>query len=152
MCNENYGSKFNSWTLNFLVVVVTGLLSLVLYWHFHDYNIIEYKVDKIEMIKDEYVVGEPLSYRISFCKEGNLDATVLRYVKDTVIYSYPETTSSFEEGCSNFVSTSILTPNVPEGEYRYENTIIYHVNPIKTVKYTIESEPFKIINPANECD
>lgn len=147
MCKPNLNYKFNSWALNFLVVVVTGLLALVLYWHLNDYDIIEYNMERIEMVKDEYVVGEPLSYRISFCKEGNLDATVLRFVKDTVVYSYPEIISSIEEGCSDFVSTSTITPNVPSGEYRYENTVIYQVNPLKTVRYTIESEPFKIINP-----
>lgn len=149
MCNkhEKVASKFNRIALNILTVLTTFALGLAAYWSLWDYDVVEYNTEKLVMQKDEYVVGEPLTYRLSVCKNGDLSATVIRNIRDTVVYSYPVIQSSLPEGCSDFISSSSLAPNVPTGTYVYENTVIYQVNPIRTVQYHIESTPFKIINP-----
>jgi len=143
---KNMEDRFTKITLNtILVVVVLGIMFL-LYWSLWPYDIIDYKVDYFEMQKDEYRVGEPLTYRIAFCKKGSYTGTVIRTLKDGVIYIYPEITSRISEGCIDQISTTTIVPNVPTGTYVFRNEVIYKVNPIREISYIMESKPFKIIN------
>lgn len=139
-------NKLTSIVLNLILVGIIFSIGLFLYWSLKPYNIIDYKIEKLEMQKKEYVVGEALTYRIVFCKKGNYKGEVIRRLHDGVYYSFPALTSTIKEGCHNFISTSNITPNVPEGEYTFEDEIIYRPNPIKEIRYFIESEPFYIIN------
>lgn len=139
-------NKLTGIILNLILAGMVLSIGLILYWSFRPYNIVEYKIDYFEMQKDEYVVGEPLTYRIAFCKTGNYKGEVLRHIKDGVVYSFPLITSDIPEGCNDFISSSNITPNVPSGTYTFENEIIYHPNPIRTIRYKMSSEPFKIVN------
>ena len=139
-------SEINNWILNILLIGLVFVIGLILYWGFRPYDIIEYKIDYFEMTKESYVVGEPLTYRIAFCKTGDYRGEVIRHIKDGVVYSFPLITSNIPEGCNDFISSSSITPNVPSGTYSFENEIVYHPNPIRTIRYKMSSEPFEIVN------
>ena len=138
--------KITGYILNLILAGMIVLIGLTLYWSLKPYNIIEYKIDKFEMQKEVYEVGEPLTYRIAFCKNGEYRGEVIRNIRDGVVYSFPLITSDIPEGCSDFISSSNITPNVPSGVYTFENEIIYQPNPIRTIRYTMSSEPFEIVN------
>ena len=79
-------SKWIGIVLNLILLGMFAGLCLLLYWGFRPYNIIRYNVDTLVMIKDEYVVGEPLTYKLDFCKNGNYSSTQIRTLHDGVIY------------------------------------------------------------------
>ena len=139
-------SKWVGLVLNLILLGIVLSMGLLLYWSFRPYNIIEYKVEKFEMQKYEYKVGEPLTYRIAFCKKGNYVGEIIRKLHDGVYYTFSPITSTIQEGCVDFISTSNITPNVPSGEYVFENEVIYRPNPIREIRYYMESEPFYIMN------
>ncbi len=139
-------SKYMDWALNILVGFMLTVVCLILYWSLAPYNIIKYNIDHFEMTKDTYTVGEPLTFRNSFCKQGHYQATQIRRLHDGVIYLYPTITTSTDEGCFDFISSSSDVPNVPSGVYTYEIEIIYRPNPIREIKYTMSSEEFTIVN------
>ena len=139
-------NKLTGIVLNLILIGILVIIALILYWSLRPYNVIEYQVDYFEMQKDEYVVGEPLTYRIAFCKKGNYTGTVIRTLHDGIIYIFPEIISKSPQGCIDQISTTTVVPNVPTGEYVYEDTVIYQVNPIREISYTMKSTPFKIVN------
>lgn len=138
--------KWTGTILNLILVGMTAGLCLLLYWGFRPYNIVEYKIDTLEMQKDSYVVGEPLTYRLNFCKKGNYSATQIRTLHDGVIYIFPPIESKTKEGCHNFISTSTPTPNVPSGTYTFETEVVYRPNPLREISYHITSGEFEIVN------
>lgn len=140
-------TRFLDIILNLLLAGMVTTVVLFLFWGFRPYNIIEYKIDKFEMTKDSYVVGERLTYRTAFCKTGHYTAVQIRTIRDGVIYLYPSSTSSVDEGCYDFVASSTEVPNVPSGKYTFMIESIYKPNPLREIKYTMESEPFNIVNP-----
>lgn len=139
----------NKWISTILNLVLLGMfmsLCLLLYWGFRPYNIVEYNIDNLEMTKDVYTVGEPLTYRTSFCKKGDYGATQIRTLHDGVIYIFPPIESKSKEGCHDFISTSTPTPNVPSGTYTFEIEAVYHPNPLRELSYHISSQEFSIVN------
>lgn len=145
-------SKYMDWILNLLVGLMFTVVLLIAYWSLAPYNIVKYNIDHFEMTKDTYIVGEQLTFRNSFCKKGHYQSTQIRKLKDGVIYLYPSISTSTEEGCYDFISSSSEVPNVPSGVYTYEVEVVYHPNPIREIKYTMESEPFTIINDISSLD
>lgn len=138
-------SKHFGAILNFLLVFMIVLVGIILYWGLYPYNVVDYKVDYFEMTKEEYKVGEQLTYRTAFCKHGGYSAITTRVLKDGVSYLFPAQNSTSLEGCYDFISSSTEVPNVPEGQYIFEMTVTYQVNPIRTISYTKESKPFMIV-------
>lgn len=139
-------SKLTGVVLNMILIGLVFVIGLILYWSFRPYDIVEYQTKTFEMVKDEYRVGEPLTYRLAFCKTGNYSATQIRTLHDGVIYIFPPIESKTREGCHDFVSTSTPTPNVPSGTYTFQTEVVYKPNPIREISYIMESNPFRIVN------
>ncbi len=141
--------KTSSILLNIILVVVISFVGLIIYWSIRPYDIVQWKIDQYQTTKQEYKVGEVLTYRTAFCKRGNYIAHQMRRLEDGVVYLFPDLSSSTTEGCLDFISTSTTVPNVPTGEYFFEIEFIYKVNPIREVRYTMHSNRFKIVNDNN---
>ena len=139
-------SKWTGIILNLILLGMVATIGLVLYLGFRPYDIIKYNTENLQMVKEEYRVGEPLTYRSDFCKEGDYSSTIIRTLHDGVIYLFPSIESKSEEGCYNFISNTTPTPNVPTGTYIFETEIVYRPNPLREVTYHISSNEFKIIN------
>lgn len=138
--------KLTNFVLNTILLLLVATVALFLFWGLYPYEVIRFNSPTLEMQKNEYVVGEPLTFRTNYCKTGNYQATVVRTIRDGVIYLYPTVTTHSDEGCYDFISTTNGTPNVPTGMYTFQQEIIYHVNPIRDISYTISTGEFKITN------
>ena len=138
-------AKFFNWVLSVLSVFMLGFVLLALYWVFRPYNIIEWKIDKYELQKDTYKVGDVLDFRTAFCKVGEYQANIVYHIEDGVTYLMPHQISRSPEGCRDFISNSLVVPDLPAGEYRLVGDISYEVNPFKTVHYRMESDLFNIV-------
>jgi len=130
--------------LSFLSVFMFVLVGVLVYWHLKEYNVINWKINYYEMQKEVYKVGEPLTFRTAFCKTGNVEAELIYQIEDGVVYGMPNRVSKSSEGCKDFVDASLVTPNVPSGEYRLKGIITYQVNPVRKISYTMYSNTFRI--------
>jgi hypothetical protein len=139
-------NKVTSIALNIILVGMIVLIGLIAYWGFRPYNIIEFDVPILQTEKEMYEVGEPLTYRSSFYKKGNYEATIIRSLHDGVVYLFPVIISKTREGSYDFISTTTTVPNVPSGTYIFETEIIYHPNPIREITYNIKSNEFEVVN------
>lgn len=146
--NDTFNRKIRitDWILNILLAGMVSLILAIIYWGLWPYDIIEWKIDHYQTQKQVYTVGEALTYRTAFCKKGDWVAQQIRRLEDGVVYLFPDLTSSTQEGCRDFISTTTIVPNVPSGDYYFEIEFIYHVNPVRDIRYTMRSNRFTILN------
>jgi len=138
--------KSNDWILNILLVVVAFMVGTILYWQVAPYNILEVKDGNYTLDKTVYKQGEIFPIHFELCKNTEIEEDIYGKFIDGVIYSIPENSSNFEVGCySTYISSVTIPDNLPAGTYIYEETIIYRVNPIRTVTYTFTTPEFEVI-------
>jgi len=130
--------------LSILSVFMLVSVLVLLYWHLKDYRVIDWQIAHYEMQKESYKVGEPLTFRTAFCKSGDYEAKLIYQVEDGVVYGMPIRISGSSEGCRDFIDGTLITPNIPEGNYRLKGIITYRVNPVKEVTYIMYSNTFRI--------
>ena len=83
---------------------------------------------------------------LELCKNKEIEEDVYGKFIDGVIYSIPENSSSFEVGCySTYILSVTIPDNLPAGTYIYEETIVYRVNPLRTVTYTFTTPEFEVV-------
>ncbi len=138
--------KCNSWILNILLIVVTFLMGLIIYWQVAPYNILEAKEGNYTLDKTIYKQGEDFNIRFELCKNITIEEDIYGKFIDGVIYSIPENSSDFEVGCySTYISSVSIPDNLPAGTYIYEETVIYRVNPFRVIEYTFTTPTFEVI-------
>jgi len=143
-CRE-LGHRVSTIALNLVLIFLIFIISVFLYWAFKPYNI-RYNDTAFETVKQVYEVGEPLTIRTSFCKEGEYEATIYRSLRDGIVYRFPVIGSSVGEGCHDFISETTEIPNVLSGKYIFQVEVIYKPNPLREIKYTVETNEFEIVN------
>lgn len=138
--------RANDWILNVLLAVVVFMVGLILYWQIYPYNILEAKERNYSLDKTVYKQGEDFDIHFEICKNMDIEEDVYGKFIDGVIYSIPENSSDFEVGCyDTYISSVSIPDNLPVGTYVYEETIIYRVNPIRTITYTFTTPKFEVI-------
>lgn len=141
-------SKIFDLMLTFMGIIMMIAVAVSVYWWIKPYEVIVWNIDEFEMQKETYEVGEPLTYRTAFCKYGKYEAKTIYTIVDGVTYLLPTKISRADEGCADFVSSTITTPNIASGVYHIEVIIVYQVNPLKEVEYHFSSNDFNINNPS----
>lgn len=138
--------RLNDWLLNIVLLSVLLLVGVLVYWQASRYDLLEIKTGNYSLDKTVYKQGEMLPIRFHLCKKANAEEEVYGRFVDGVIYSVPQKGSRFKPGCYDTYISSVSIPiNLPEGKYVYEETIIYKVNPIRTVEYTFTTPEFSVI-------
>lgn len=139
-------TKFNDFILNILLIVVMIMVGILLYWQIYPYNILEEKEGNYLLDKTVYKQGEDFNIHFEICKKMDFEEDVYGRFVDGVIYSIPENGSNFDIGCySTYISSVSIPETLPEGNYIYEETIIYRVNPIRVIEYTFTTPEFRVV-------
>jgi hypothetical protein len=92
-------SKYTSWVLNLMSIIMVVGVGILLYWSLADYDILEELEGNYTLSKYEFVTGESFAINLHVCKNSNLPETVYGRFIDGVIYSLPEQKFFFEKGC-----------------------------------------------------
>lgn len=139
-------NRVNGLILNILLIVILFLLGMVLYWQVYPYNILEVKEGNYLLDKTVYKQGEDFNIHFEVCKNIDIEEDIYGKFIDGVIYSIPENSSNLKKGCySTYILGVSIPNNLPEGKYIYEETIIYRVNPIRTITYTFTTPEFEVV-------
>jgi hypothetical protein len=97
--------------------------------------------------KDVFYIGQPITFYLDYCKNTDASATVNYTLIDGVSYSLPAVETSRPQGCFKGVITSgLLIPNLPSGEYYLAWKATYRMNPLRTFVEEFKTNKFKIIN------
>jgi len=133
------------------LLIMAVCVYTVMYWKFHDYRILEPLEGNYQLDQTVYKQGDNFDIRLRVCKTREIPENIYGRFVDGLIYSVPENTSNFEEGCYDTIISSVDIPeNLPVGMYHYEESIEYRVNPIRTIIYEFTTEEFEVIG--NGCN
>lgn len=139
-------TRFNEVLLNMTLVVILIMVGVILYWQIYPYKVLEAREGNYGIDKTVYKQGEDFNIRFEVCKNMKIEEDIYGKFIDGVIYSIPENSSSFETGCySTYISSVSIPDNLPAGTYIYEETVVYRVNPIRTITYTFTTPEFEVV-------
>ena len=74
-----------------------------------------------------------------------MEATIKKYINNHVSVPYALMYSRVPSGCKNVIVENFIPEFLEPGEYTIETTLLYDVNPIRTISVSYETEPFNII-------
>lgn len=132
--------------INILLIFAVFSLGVILFWQLYPYKILEVQEGNYGLEKLEYQKGEVLNIRLKVCKTMTTEEDIYGRFVDGVIFSVPENTSVFEKGCYDTHISSVSVPDtLPVGSYVYEETIIYHPNPLRTIEYRFKTPEFVVV-------
>jgi hypothetical protein len=139
-------NKINSWILNVMLISILLLSGVLVYWLSAPYEVLTVQEGNYTLDKTEYKRGEVLAIRLRVCKQiAKCDKVYGRFI-DGVIFTIPDKKSDFAIGCYDTYLTSVTIPEtLPEGNYVYEERIVYEVNPLRDVEYVFTTPEFRVV-------
>lgn len=99
----------------------------------------------MKIVTPEVRAGEDVVYISNFCKYKEFPAHIDKQLVNHVIIYYNEGGSNFKLGCHTSEIHTEIPIYTPPGEYYIRTIITYDLPLLKKEIYTIESEPFRVI-------
>lgn len=132
--------------INILLGFILLAVGTILFWQLYPYKVLTPQEGNYTLDKLEYKQGESFAIKFNICKNLDFEEDVYGRFVDGVIYSVPENSNHFPTGCYDTYIVSADIPNtLPAGTYVYEEIVVYHVNPIRTIEYTFTTPEFTIV-------
>lgn len=140
--------KTNLWSPMIGLSIVIAFVIMTLY----PYKTLEVNVQPMPVIRETYMVGEKVEYRVDYCRYTEGSAEVSRFIvkHDQSITTGEKRllgtlTSNFPTGCDLVVaSTQPIPENTADGRYFIEVVVKYKINPFRTITNTFVTEDFEI--------
>jgi len=126
-----------------MTFIVLMFLTLMFWWLF------PYKTSTQTqpyiIISKEVKQGELLYYQMDYCKYTDIAPTVQRQFVDGIIYAVPASSAQLKRGCGTLTNSIKIPQSLPVGEYYIHTTVIYKMNPIRTIANEYVTEKFTVI-------
>ncbi|MFA5378021.1 MAG: hypothetical protein WC455_19880 [Dehalococcoidia bacterium] len=127
------------WTVIGVTIVAYAVALYLAYW---PVNVMVLR--SLEIQNANIIPGGVLYYRLSYEKNLPAAATVVRQIINRNIMTYPPINSNIKTGRGEFVGFLDLPTAMSPGPHRMRLSLIYQVNPFRTVVHSIESPEFII--------
>lgn len=133
------------------VAIVSVSMGFILTCYFgwvllYPYKIIDFKEGCWQTIKQEYRLGEQLTYRAHYNKYVNVPGDTIFSFEDSIVYQLPEMATNNPIGENDFINNSIRIPDfLPTGKYKLKLTIVYKINPFRNIIMNVQTNEFEII-------
>lgn len=127
-------------------VVVAVFIGLVIVFSllFWPVMTIEFTRTPVPIDKEEVLAGEYVQLDVDYCKYTDLEATVTRELVDTVVVYYEPVKHHAAVGCHNAKFNVKIPDYMASGVYFLRTHVTYHVNPLRDITVTHETEKFKV--------
>ena len=124
------------------------LMGVAFYWEFFPENIISYPHgNHFAVLTKKVKAGSYMKYQLNYCKYTEDISTVYQTLVGHNVYTLAPIQRNLPVGCqSRTISDIFIPPTVPPGTYTLQITVVYHPNPIRTVEYFVDTDPFEITN------
>lgn len=123
------------------------VLSFFAYWVYcltYPYKIVD--IYSATTIGENLIVGQPLTYKVKYCKYMDISPTVYRELVDGVIYSLNATSARTPMGCNEVIMYAGYVPDVASGKYVLKMKNVYQVNPFREIIVEFQTNKFTIIS------
>ena len=122
-----------------LIAVIFISQGLMFYWAFWPYEPLKIEYITIQDFKN----GEYITYKMKFIKKMDLPAEVSKQFINGYIITLPTITANYPvgEGCTTH---QVEIPKLPPGNYYFQWSGRYRVNPIREVTVTARTPRFEI--------
>jgi hypothetical protein len=135
------------------LLITTVFICVVAYWLLYPYKLLEIKNNPVPISATTVEGGEYISYTLDFCRFTDLPATVTRQFIDGVVYTTPTIIVQDTARCGSRETLVRVPPTLLPDTYHMHIIIQIKVNPIRTMTYRFETQPFEITNKhADEVD
>jgi hypothetical protein len=127
-----------------LLLLSFVLIVQLLYWWIYPYDLMELK-QPFKILTPTVQRGGMFVYEMDYCKKTDLVPVVNRQFVDGLVYILPVSSSSIKRGCNVIKNSVIIPASLPEGVYYLSSTVIYKVNPIRTITYEYRTDKFTVV-------
>jgi hypothetical protein len=134
-----------------LVVLIgwLGFLGQIVWWLYYPVNIVDFYNEPCPILNDGGKVkrGEYLEYMVTYKKFVNIPAQVSRsLINDRVVALTCETGAlKPNSGKHNTIIRVFIPFNVFPGKYKLVTNMTYHVNPLRSIIESYETDWFEVI-------
>ena len=128
-------------------LALVGVFMLVIfYWMFWPYKTYEPDTEKIILVKNVLHACDTLQwYSRGFHHTNGVSVDVSRQLWNDTIINFPPTSYVTTYGRLDTKNTLKIPCYAPVGKYKLKVWATFHVNPIRDVLFTRESEEFVIV-------
>lgn len=135
------------------LIFASALTFTTVYWLAKPYEVLKfYNFDtqgKIVLEKKEYCAGDTVNVFIEADKKLPYPSIVYSSLVNSVTIPYTPQQSNSALGRHTIVFSREIPAFAPEGEYHIQFHPIYHVNPIRDIEYTNNTQTF-IVKQCNQ--
>lgn len=130
-----------------ILILCIGFTLLTTYWQFYPYNVLTYQQGDFPLLKKQYAPGEALSYKVDVTQNtNNIKVDVIKSLQNDIIINFSPSSYVTMKGRQQFTNSSLAIPTTaPPGKYRLVTVSQYHINPIRVITITRQSEEFEIV-------
>lgn len=142
-------TKILNRTIDFTLILISGIVLLFWYWTLRPYNPLEIK-QPLQIINENktVVAGELLFYEVDFEKNTKIQPTIHRRLIDGIVFNFPAVTSQNIAGPNKLIASLEIPHSIPPGNYFLESVACYQMNPVREICVEYASEEFEVI-PGN---
>lgn len=135
----------------YLIALFAGLMisaySYCAYWILYPFEVVTF--DKIEVLNETIHPGDVIEYRITGTKHMALPAKVIQQVVNQRVEVYAPFGLNLPTGAFDKILKVKISKYSEPGIHYLCLTVIYHIHPLRTKIYTLQSKPF-IISPCGD--
>lgn len=124
--------------------IIVFIWFIFMFWWIYPYKT-STQIQPYKVLNKEVKQGELLYYEMEYCKYTDTVPTVQRQFIDGIIYSIPTDSAQLKEGCGKLVNSIKIPNSLPVGAYYIHATVVYKMNPIRTITNEYVTEKFTVI-------
>lgn len=100
----------------------------------------------VETTTTSFKRGQPVSYKLDYCKYTTVKAQVTRTLIDGQIITLSNTNGYLPTGChTTIVETSIIPDSIAPGQYYLDMVLRYPINPFRTEVVHYQTNLFQVV-------
>ena len=131
-----------------MLIAGYAIVFVLLYWAIYPYKVLEYKDKVLPLKQTQLRPGDEITIHHRFCKFTNDTLHGIIALEDGVILQLPPIEGNTLKGCYDRWGVVAKVPLFMRSKEtaRIHYTLSYKVNPIRTIKYDLFTEPFSIVS------
>jgi hypothetical protein len=122
--------------------VLTAYIAYLLLWP----QTVMWQEEPIKVSPKIVKAGDFVTLSFNYCKYKEAVGDVSIYLVDNQIFSLRTVQSALPIGCRSDLKYPIqIPPTVSPGVYHIRETLDFHLNPLREVHYSYDSEDFEVV-------
>lgn len=132
--------------LIFGIVLSFIFVFTIAFWWLYPYKVMSFQDGNGTFVSNKVKSGGYLEMHQNSCKYQDLPSSINRQFIDGFLYQVAPSTNNRPLGCRQITELIYVPKALPvDSTYRIRTVISFKVNPIRTVSYTVITEPFTVV-------